>query len=382
MNRTFKTRLYPNNKQVTYLNGCCGFSRFSYNTGLAMWNESYESGENPNYYSVKKAFNARKKSEFAWTYEYSKWIGEAALQDLSRGFKAFFRGNEKHPRFHKKGVHESFRIDGSVVRVEGKYLKLPKGLTLKMAERLRYEDCAKIYNVTISKRSNMWFVAISCEVPDTAGESQAAVGIDLGCHVLMALSDGTVVENPRWYRSRERCLKHLQRDLSRKKKGSKNWYKAKERLAKYQYRTTCMRADYTHKATTSIARQYGVVFLEDLNVNGMTRNHKLAKSITDASMSMVASQLTYKTNVAKIDRWYPSSQACSNCGCIQKMPLSERTYECTDCGMVMDRDVNAAINILHVGMANYPELMPVEGVDAIMAERSEKQESTSVRKYA
>lgn len=380
MNRTFKTRLYPNNKQVTYLNGCCGFSRFSYNTGLAMWNESYESGESPNYYSVKKAFNARKKSEFAWTYEYSKWIGESALQDLSKGFKAFFRGNARHPRFHKKGVHESFRIDGSVVSVEGKHLKLPKGLTLKMAERLRYEDCAKIYNVTVSKRANMWFVAISCEVPDTEGESQAAVGIDLGCHVLMALSDGTVVENPRWYRKRERRLKHLQRDLSRKKKGSKNWYKAKERLAKYQYRTACMRADYTHKATTSIARQYGVVFLEDLNVKGMTRNHKLAKSITDASMSMVASQLAYKTNVAKIDRWYPSSQVCSNCGCRQKMPLSERTYECPDCGMVMDRDVNAATNILHVGMANYPELMPVEGVDATMAERSEKQESTSIHK--
>jgi len=110
---------------------------------------------------------------------------------------------------------------------------------------------------------------------------------------------------------------------------------------------------------------------------GMTKNHSLAKSISDASMSMAMTQLSYKTTVAKIDRWYPSSKTCSNCGCIQDMPLTERTYVCPDCGAVIDRDVNAAINILNVGMANYPELMPVEGADAIMAERSGKQESIS-----
>ena len=377
MNRTFKTRVYPNNKQITYLNGCCGFSRFAYNHALAIWNEDYKNGEKPNYYSVKKKFNAQKKSDYPWMYEYSKWIGEAAIKDLECGFKSFFKGNAIHPKFHKKGIHDSFRIDGSAIKIDGKYLKLPKGLTLKMAEPLRYENCSKIYNVTVSKMAGMWFVAISCEVPDTASESQAAVGIDMGCHVLMALSDGTVVENPRWYRKREKRMKHLQRSLSRKKKGSRNYQKAKLELARYQYRTACMRSDYIHKATTGIADKYGVVFLEDLNIMGMTKNHSLAKSISDASMSMAMTQLSYKTTVAKIDRWYPSSKTCSNCGCIQDMPLTERTYVCPDCGAVIDRDVNAAINILNVGMANYPELMPVEGADAIMAERSGKQESIS-----
>lgn len=382
MNRTFKTRVYPNNVQESYLRGCCGFSRFAYNACLAMWNEDYEAGVKHNYYSIKKKFNARKKAEFTWTYEYSKWIGEAAIQDLANGFKSFFRGNARHPKFHKKGIHDSFRIDGSAVKVEGKHLKLPKGLTLKMAEPLRYDDCTKIYNVTVSKRANMWFVSISCEVPDTADKSQAAVGIDVGSHVLMALSDGMIVENPKWYRGREKRMKHLQRELSRKKRGSKNWYKAKDRLAKFQYRTACLRADYIHKATTSIVRRYGVVFLEDLNVKGMRANHCYAKSVSDASLAMIASQFEYKADVGRIDRWYPSSQVCSSCGCRQPMPPEKRTYRCPDCGAVIDRDVNAAINILHVGMANYPELMPVEGVDANMAERSAKQESSSMRRYA
>ena len=383
MNRTFKTRIYPNNVQESYLRGCCGFSRAAYNICLGMWNDDYDNGVIHNYYSIKKKFNARKKAEFPWMYEYSKWIGEAAIQDLANGFKSFFRGNTRHPRFHKKGVHDSFRIDGSAVKVDGRYLRLPKGLTLKMAEPMRYQDCSKIYNVTVSKTAGRWFVSISCEVPDTACESQAAVGIDMGCHVLMALSDGTVVENPRWYRRRERRMKRLQRNLSRKHKGSSNWKKAKEELARYQYRTACMRADYVHKATTAIAAEYGIVFLEDLNVKGMARNHRLAKSISDASMSMAASQLSYKATVARIDRWYPSSKTCSNCGCVQDMPLSERTYECPDCGAVIDRDVNAAINILNVGMANYPELMPVEDADAT-AERPVKQESSGrpIRRFA
>ena len=383
MNRTFKTRIYPNNVQESYLRGCCGFSRTAYNICLGMWNDDYGNGVRHNYYSIKKKFNARKKAEFHWMYEYSKWIGEAAIQDLANGFKSFFRGNTRHPRFHKKGVHDSFRIDGSVVKVDGKYLRLPKGLTLKMAEPMRYEACMKVYNVTVSRRADMWFAAISCEVPDTAGESQAAVGIDVGSHVLMALSDWTIVENPRWYRGREKRMKHLQRELSRKKMGSENWRKAKERLARFHYRTACMRADYIHKATTAIVRRYGVVFLEDLNVKGMQSNHRLAKSIADASLAMVASQFEYKARVGRIDRWYPSSKTCSNCGCVQDMPLSERTYECPDCGAVIDRDVNAAINILNVGMANYPELMPVEDADAT-AERPMKQESSGrpIRRFA
>jgi len=383
MNRTFKTRIYPNNKQASILNGSCGFSRFAYNQGLSLWDDYYKAGGRPNYYSVKKVFNRLKRAIYTWTYDYSKWIGEAALQDLSRGFDAFFKGNARHPRFHKKGVHDSFRIDGSAVKVEEKRLKLPKGLTLKMAEPFRYEDCCtKVYNVTVSKQAGRWFVSISCEVPDTAGKSHAAVGIDLGIHVLMALSDGTVVENPRWYRRRERRMKHLQREVSRKRKGSKNREKAKKRLAGFQYRTACMRSDYIHKATTSIADSYGVVFLEDLNVKGMERNRHLAKSISDASMSMVSQQLSYKTTVGKIDRWYPSSKTCSNCGCIQDMPLHVRTYTCPDCGAVIDRDVNAAMNIYNVGVANYSELMPVEGVDANEAERSVKQESSSNQKIA
>ena len=177
-------------------------------------------------------------------------------------------------------------------------------------------------------------------------------------------------------------MRHRQTELARKREGSKDWLKAKDRLAKFPYRTACMRADYIHKATTAIARRYGTVFLEDLNVKGMCANHCYAKSVSDASFAMIASQFEYKARVGRIDRWYPSSQVCSSCGCRQPMPPDIRTYECPDCGAVMDRDVNAATNILHVGMANYPELMPVEGVEAVEVERSAKQESNGKHRLA
>ena len=364
---------------------CCGASRFAYNTCLAKWNEDYESSEQVkhNRFSIKKWFNSRKNDDFPWVYEYSKWIYEAAIQDLDKAFKNFFKGNCNHPKFHKKGIRDSFRIDGSVVKIDGKHLKLPKSQVYKMAEELRY-DAEKIYNVTVSKVVDMWFASISCEVPDQPRESQSGcVGIDLGLKELATLSDGTVIENPRWLRRRERRQKHLQRELARKKKGSKNHKKAKLKLARYQYRTACMRQDYMHKSTTKIANEYEVVFLEDLNVRGMVKNHHLAKSVADASFGEFLRQLEYKTNVARIDRFYPSSKTCSCCGHVQDMPLSRRVYECPSCGMSLDRDLNASINILNVGMANYPEVMPVEGVEVKqfyfdwLAERSAKQESNS-----
>ena len=392
MQRAHKTRIYPNDRQCSYLVACCGAARFAYNKCLEQWERDYRAGDgvSHNYYSIKKWFNGVKGELFPWTYQYPKSIYDAAIQNLADGYDAFFSGQRNHPRFHKKGRRDSFRIDGDRIKFDGKYMTLPgaSGLklperfrTIKMAEPLRY-DATKIYNVTVSQRAGMWFVSICCEVEDVPNESHNAVGIDLGVKELATLSDGTVVHNPKLYRKRERRMKHLQREVSRKQKGSANRRKAKLRLARYQYRTACMRQDYIHKATTEIANQYGIVFMEDLNVGGMTKSHHLAKSIQDASFSEFARQLSYKASVFKVDRFFPSSQLCSGCGRRQKMPLDVRTYECPNCGLEIDRDLNAAINIRNVG-AVCSEFMPVEGVDAPswcydwVAERPAKQESTS-----
>ena len=363
MHRAHKTRLYVNNKQGSLLLQCCGASRFAYNTCLAKWNDDYASDDQVrhNRFSIKKWFNHWKVENAPWTYSYSKWIYEAAIQDLASGFDRFFKGQCGHPKFHKRGTRESFRIDGSVVKLDGKSLRLPKGITLKMAEQLRF-DISKIYNVTVSLEAGKWYVSINCEVLDRPRESQSgAVGIDMGLKELATLSDGYVVDNPRCYKKMERRLAHLQRKLARQKKYSNNYKKTKLRIARLHKRIADKRKDHHHKATTAIAGKYGVVFLEDLNVVGMAKNRSLAKAVQDAGMSLFVEQLGYKTKAVKIDRWYPSSKTCSCCGHVKPMPLNLRIYECPSCGMVMDRDMNAAVNILNVGMANYSELMPVEG---------------------
>ena len=361
MFRAFKTRLKVNNREAAAQ--WCGVSRLAYNVCLAQWNHDYENGVKHNYYSIKKWFNSIKRAEYPFIMQASKCVPEAAIKDLATAFKNMYRRTGKHPRFHKKGVHDSFRIDGSAITVEGRILKLPKGLHLKLMERFRYENQVnKINNVTISRKAGYWFASISCDINNPARENQGAgiIGIDVGVKTLATCSDGTVVSNPKTLYSREKRKKHLQRMLARKQKGSNNRRKAKLRLARYEYHTAMKRMDWLHKASTQIAKNNKLCFMEDLNVKGMLSNHHLAKSISDCAFTELHRQLTYKTTVRDIDRWYPSSQLCSNCGNRKPMPLAMRTYKCEQCGMVLDRDMNAAVNILHVGMANYPNLMPAE----------------------
>lgn len=197
-------------------------------------------------------------------------------------------------------------------------------------------------------------------IPARENQGAGVLGVDVGVKSLAVCSDGTVIDNPKTLYRREKRKKHLQRMVARKQKGSNNQRKAKALLARYEYRTAVKREDWLHKASSRIARANRVCFMEDLNVKGMLSNHHLAKAVSDCSFNELHRQLAYKTTVREIDRWCPSSQLCSNCGSRKPMPLSERAYRCEQCGMVMDRDLNAALNILNVGMANYPELMPAE----------------------
>jgi putative transposase len=356
MKRAHKIRIYPNNEQRTFLEKHCGCARLAYNVCLAKWDEDYSNGVKHTYFSIKKWFNSIKGGEYPFIYEVSKWAPEAAIADLGNAFTKFFNKEAEHPAFHKKGIRDSFRIDGSVIKVDGMYLCLPKGMRLRMSESLRYGP-SKIYNVTISKTAGRWFASIQCEVPESENQAEGAVGIDMGISQHAVLSDGTIFVNIGLERTHRRKLARAQRSLHRKQKGSENRRKAQKRLATVYWRMANKRKDRLHKFTTVVTRQYATICLEDLNVKGMLSNHKLARAVADVAFGEMKRQFEYKaTQVKYVGRFEPTTKPCCVCGKLHEMPLHKRNMVC-GCGNDMDRDLNAAINILRLAK---PKVKPVE----------------------
>lgn len=229
-------------------------------------------------------------------------------------------------------------------------------------------DGAKVLRMSVSKRGGRWQASLTVEradLPIPSPPKGGSVGIDLGVKELATLSDGTVIHNPHALKSNLRRLKKAQRNLSRKRKGSNRRRKARAQVARLYARVANLRSDALNKTTAMLAHTYADISIEDLNVAGMVGNHGLARSIQDAAFAEFRRLLTYKTARAGarlhvIDRWYPSSKTCSNCGTVKaKLPLSERVYHCGKCGLSIDRDVNAAINIQVAGSA--PETSNARG---------------------
>ena len=227
---------------------------------------------------------------------------------------------------------------------------------------------ARVLRMTVSQRAGRWFAALTVERDDnpmTKPPKGGAIGIDLGVKTLATLSDGTVIENPRCLASSERRLKRAQKALSRKTVGSNRRAKARVKVARLHAHVANQRIDAMHKATTWLAETYSDISIEDLNVAGMVKNHRLAKAVSDAAFGEFRRQLEYKTartgaTLHVINRWYPSSKTCSACGTVKaKLSLSERVYRCDACGLSMDRDLNAAVNILVAGSA--PETLNARG---------------------
>jgi len=355
--RAHKIRLNPTTEQAQWLLRACGVARFCYNWGLERWREQYEAGGKPSAYKLKKQFNAIKSGEYPWVYEVDKCAQDTGFRNLDMAFKNFFRrckgGDAKkgYPRFKsRKHSKLSYRIDGCRVRLDGHWIKLPKlDKPINMTETLRFDG--EVKSVTISKDGKHWYAAINVEVePPEHEHLQGSVGIDLGIKTLAVLSDGIQYENQRLLRSELGKLKRLNRELSRRSQGSNRWKRTKAKLARLHRRIANRRSDYQHKMTTKIASTYRVVGIEDLNVAGMLRNHRLALSISDAGFGEIRRQLLYKSKwyggeLVEIDRFFPSSKLCRFCGCINDgLTLADREWAC-DCGAVLDRDRNAAINI-------------------------------------
>ena len=353
-----KIRIYPSQEAEVYLRRSCGIARFAWNWALGHWRTKYAQGERGmSGFSLVKEFNSVKKTEFPWTSEVSKWAPQKAIQNLGDAFSRFFKKTSKYPRFKKKGrSRDSFYLDAAVVKLSGKYLHLPKlPRPIKMAQAIRFDG--DLRSVVISRDScGDWFASFSVVLPDSyvyphQCESQATVGVDVGISTLVTLSDGTKIDNPRSLRSKERKLRRFSKALSRKQKGSRNREKARIRLAGVHRKVTRIRRDATHRVTSGLVKSFRFIGIEDLNVRGMLRNHRIAKSLQDAAFQEFRRQLEYKaplagSNVAVAARFYPSSKLCSDCGYrLTELSLNIRVWECPACGAVQDRDVNAAKNL-------------------------------------
>ena len=352
-----KIELKPNNSQASYFSKACGTARFAYNWALSEWKMLYELGEKPSEVSLRRRLNAIKKADFPWMLEVTKVAPQQAIKNLGSAFKRFFQGKGKYPRFKKKGVRDSFRADNGPVTkgahaalLEHKKIKLPRIGWVRLKESLRFKGQVK--SVTISRKADRWYAAISVEAeqPIKKRKGQGAVGVDLGIHHLAILSNGIKIPGPKAHKVLLKRVQRLSRQLSKKHKGSMNRRKAKTKLARMHARINHIRQDSLHKLTTELVLSYGRIAIEDLNVKGMASNHKLARSIMDQSFYELRRQLEYKSEwfgseLKVIDRFYPSSKRCSACGELNdQLKLSDREWTC-GCGVLHDRDINAAQNI-------------------------------------
>ena len=387
-----KVRLDPTPRQVRLMASHAGAARFAYNAGLAHVKEAIGGGEPPewSHYSLCRWWNANKDElavnqatgEVRWDQN-SKEAYSEALRDLARGFSNWSKSRKGErkgrrvgfPRFKSKNTTMRFVYSTGFTAptASDPYgLKLPRIGRVHCMENVHERiSGARLIRITVSRRAGCWYASLTVEREQSSSPvcspKRGVVGVDLGVKNLATLSDSTVIPSPRALSAKLMALRKAQQALSRKVKGSARREKAKGRVARLHARVAEVRADAINKATTMIAENYSVVCIEDLNVAGMVKNHNLARSVSDAALGEFRRQLECKTVrtgavLCVVDRWFPSSKTCSNCGVVKaKLSLSERTFNCDACGLSIDRDVNAAINIQVAGSA--PETLNARGED-------------------
>ena len=368
--RAYKFRLYPNKEQAILINKTIGSSRFVFNHFLHLWNEAYKTtGKGLSYNTCATMIPTLKKTdEYNWLKEVDSYALQSSVKNLEDSFNRFFKKQNKAPRFKsKKNPTQSYTTKNvrNGIQIDGNRIKLPK---LKMVKFANSRDInGRILRATISRKaSGKYFISLLVEENiQELDKTNRSVGIDLGIKDFAILDDGTVYNNNRYVTKMAKQLAREQRKLSRryeqaKKDGkkledAKNYQKQKIKVARLHEKVANQREDFLNKVSTIIVKNHDVICIEDLNTKGMLRNHKLAKSISDVSWSMFVTKLQYKADwygkqVVKVNRWYPSSQICSNCGVNSgKKTLDIRYWEC-ECGAKHDRDVNAAINIKNEGL--------------------------------
>ena len=383
--RAYKVELNPNNKQRTLLEKSAGVARFAYNWGLNERIELYKS-EKKSLTAIDqhKILCSKKKIEFPWMYEVSKMAPQEALRDLDTAFKNFFRGIKKgqnvgFPKFKSKHKsRQSFSISFGFY-VSNSEVKIPKVGSVRLKEKGYIPTKnVKINSMTVSKDADKWFISVQVEqdISEPTNQIESVLGVDVGIKILATCSNGEVFQNNKYLKKSKKKLAHAQKNLARKKfdretkRSSNNRLKSKLKVQKIYRKISNQRKDVLHKMTSILAKtKPRYIVLEYLNVSGMMKNHKLAGAIGDASFNEIKRQLTYKTSwyggsIIEVDRFFPSSKMCSLCGSLKEdLTLQDRIYIC-DCGNIIDRDLNASINLENYGLNNIKNTDSLSGIKA------------------
>ena len=360
LRRVYRFRLEPTPRQEEGFRRYAGARRFVWNWALAQRQAHYHAtGTGLSRGALSALFTALKKEpDTAWLSEVDSQLPQQAIIDLYRAFEAFFEKRARYPRFKsRKRDVARFRIPQRVALVDGS-LTVPKIGRVKLRQSQAVEGTTK--SATFKRDAcGHWFVSLvaEMEMPTVAApfpSEDRTAGVDLGLKDAVVTSDGARVAAPRFYRTAQRQLRKAQRSFSRTQKGSNNRAKARVKVARAHQKIANKRNDFSHKLTTDLVKNHDAVCIEDLNVKGLAKT-KLAKSILDTSMGMLG-ELAYKgvwyrTHVVAVDRFYPSSTLCHECGYTHAgLTLSERVWTCVGCGSILDRDLNAARNIKREGL--------------------------------
>lgn len=359
--KSYKFRFIPTPEQIIQLSKEFGCARFIWNQGLIRREYAYQqwSVSLSSAYDISNHITGLKKlKSHEWLKEATASVLQQKLIDQDKAFDNFFKGRAKFPKFKKKSHAQSIRYTLDQRKVlnnyrSGKLLKLPKLGKLDVKWSKIPKGIPKM--VTVSKTaSGKYFVSFMCEVEQVLMPMTGKViGIDVGIKDVAVTSDGFHSGAPKYTYKYQRKLKKAQRCLSRKKKGSNGWNKQRIVVARIHEKIANSRKDFLHKVTTKLVSENDILCLEDLNVSGMMKNRCLSKAVADVGIFELNRQIEYKSQwygkqVVKISRWEPTTKRCSSCGNVRIMKLSQRVYEC-ECGLVMDRDLNAAINIKKAG---------------------------------
>ena len=356
--KSYRFRIYPNKEQQAVLARYFGCVRFVYNHFLAERKRQYEeTNRSDNYYTQAKSLTELKHTEeFSWLSEINSQTLQCALRHLETAYVNFFRGQAKFPSFKSKKNKNSFTIPQNCT-ISNSKIYIPKFKEgIKVREHRKVRGTIKSMTISLTPCGKYYVSILSKENYKAIDKTGKVVGIDLGLKDFVITSDGKKYKNHRYLKQYEKELAAAQKHLSRKQYGSNSYEKQRRKVAKIYEKISNCRTDNQHKVSLDLIRNYDIICVEDLNIKGMIKNHRIAKAISDAAWGQFVSMLVYKAElndkqVIKIGRWYPSSKTCHSCGWVNEgLKLSDRQWICPQCGEVVDRDINAAKNILSEGL--------------------------------